>query len=171
MLLCLVGEGGAPSQGGGYPAQLLMVGYPIPGWGGVPQPGLDGLGVPHLRPAQDTPPMPGMGYPPNLGWGTPPPSRPGWGTPPLHPPQIWDGVPPSHLPDLDRVTPPDLDKVTPPPTWDGVPPPWNVNRHTPVKTVPSLVLRTRAVITGFTRIAWLISKYTKMQFRLFPTQI
>ena len=62
-----------------------------------------------------------------------------WGTPPNHPPsrhgvppiQTWDGVPLTIQ------------------TWDGVPPPasQNVNRQTPVKTVPSLVLHTRAVIT------------------------
>ena len=42
----------------------------------------------------------------------------------------------------------------PPPiwTWDGVPPPpRNVNRQTPVKTVTSLVLRTRAVKYGHRR--------------------
>ena len=47
---------------------------------------------------------------PDLGWGIPPPG------------QTWDGVPPP-----------------PGQTWDGVlfPPPRNVNRQTPVKTVPS----------------------------------
>ena len=82
-------------------------------------------GVPRVPPHHPdlarVPPTPGMGYlPPSRpvrgtpphprpGMGYPTPSsRPGWGTPP--PTQTWDGVPP---------------------------PPTNVNRQTPVKTVPS----------------------------------
>ena len=66
---------------------------------------------------------PGDGVPPIQGWGTPPsktgsglpPSKAGLGTPP-HPRLSQD--PPTH-PRLVRV------------------PPRNVNRQTPVKTVPS----------------------------------
>ena len=63
---------------------------------------------------------PGVGYPPPAGWGTFT-----W---------TWMGYPPLNL-DLGLVP---LDQL------DGVPP-RNVNRQAPVKTVPFLVLRTRAV--------------------------
>ena len=125
-------------------------GYPIQSWWGG--------GYPiqyNIRPGMGYPHHPDLaGYPPpsRPGWGPPPPppSRPGWGTSP--PPRTLDGVPPSrpgwgtpHHLDLDGVTPPhhpDLDAVPPPPhhtDLDAVPPPpsTNVNRQTPVKTVPS----------------------------------
>ena len=90
----------------------------------IPGGGLPGDGVPPLR--RWGTPCPRLGYPPIQGWiGTPsnprlgyppemgyPPIQ-GWGTPPV---QGWIGTPP---PRLDRV------------------PPRNVNRQTPVKTVPS----------------------------------
>ena len=158
--------GSTPSKSRGYPCQILMVGgtsfqvrgYPTQVRGTPNHPDLarGTPPVPHYNqdlvivPPQDGvpptiktwlgyPPTPRMGYPPpsRPGWGTPrpemgypPPSRPGWGTP-----QTWDVVLPHH-PDLDGVHPQ---------TWDGVLP-RNVNRQTPVKTVPSLVLRTRAVM-------------------------
>ena len=94
-------------------------------------------GVPHLRSGylRWGTPWPGMGYPPDLGWGTSP--------------QTWDGVPPGprigYPPTWDGV-PPDLRWGTPLQTWDGVPPPqvWT-DTQTRVKTLPSLILRTRAV--------------------------
>ena len=76
-----------------------------------------------------------MGYPgPDLGRGTPcldlgrstPPSRPGKG-----------GMPPPIGKDGDTSCQPD----------GGTAPPRNVNRQTPVKTVPSLILGMWAVIT------------------------
>ena len=66
------------------------------------------------------PVMDGGGVPhPDLGWvpSPPPQSRPGMGYP-----------------------------LPPPAGWGTPPPPRNVYRHTPAKTVPSLVLRTRAVM-------------------------
>ena len=81
------------------------------------------------------------------GGGTP--SSPGY--PPV---QTWDGVPsPLHGPgtgyphlDLGWGTA-HLDLVWGTPCQPHGVPPWNVNRQTSVKTVPSLVLRTRAVTT------------------------
>ena len=54
-------------------------------------------------------------------------------------------------PDLRGVPHPDLRRGTPPPvSWMGYPPyldlGWGTDRQTPVKTVLSLVLRTRAII-------------------------
>ena len=66
---CIDG-GGTPSQGGGYPGQVLM-------WG-----------VPQVPPRDGIPP--GMGYP--IQDGVPPSSRPSWGTPPTI--QTWMGYPP-----------------------------------------------------------------------------
>ena len=129
---------------------------------------------PPSRPGWGT--LPWNGVPPTIQtiktWlGYPLPSRPGQGTPP---PQTWDGVPPP-TPDLRWGTPhhPDLDGVPPQPqTWDGVPPtiqtwmgypprpPRNVNRQTPVKTVPSLVLRTRAAKMFFYETTLIRKKQT-----------
>ena len=86
-----------------------------------------------------------LGYPPPFpGMGYPPPSRPWWGVPQVTPP---------HHPDMAGVPPPHpRDGVPPPPSrhgW-GNPHPrpgmgyWQV-WQTRVKTLPSLVLRTRAV--------------------------
>ena len=64
------------------------------------------------------PPRPEMGYPPNQTWdGVTLPARPGMGYP--SPSQSWDGVPPLTIQ-----------------TWMGCLP-QDVNRQTPVKTVPS----------------------------------
>ena len=96
------------SIGGGYPE------YPPQTWDGVPPQTWDGVT-----------PGPEMGYPPTLTWDGVPPTL------------TWDGVPP--LPGPEMGYPPTQ-------TWDGVPPlprpemgypPRNVNRQTPVKTVPS----------------------------------
>ena len=86
------------------------------------------LGPPHL----DLGPLPdlGPGTPPNLRLGTPPP---GPGTPPLPPTWTWTWDPPPG----PGIPLPGPGPRTPPPwtwTWD---PPRNVNRQTPVKTVPS----------------------------------
>ena len=99
-----------------------------------------GWGTPHLDLGWGTPsagwdtnlPGPGMGYPSpgHLQW-VPPHLDLGWGTP-----ISWMGYPLLHL---------DLGWGTPLVGWMGYPPPRNVKRQTPVKTVPSLVLRTRAV--------------------------
>ena len=86
-----------------------------------------------------TPPTSWMGYPPVQTWewgtphqldGVPPPSRPGNGVTPLSagwgtPPHQLDGVPPAQ-------------------TWDRVPPPPEMVDK--VKTLPSVILRMRAVI-------------------------
>ena len=144
---------GVPHPSRGYPSQVLMVGmgvphptsrgYPIPGRG-VPQPGLDG-GIPSQV----------LGGYPIPGWGYPmyPHHQDLDGVPPTI--KTWLGYsPPPHHPGLTGVpTTPDLRWGTPPPTiqtWMGypTPSPRNVNRQTPVKTVPSLVLRTRAVNTN-----------------------
>ena len=85
-----------------------------------------------------------LGYPPPQEWGTHPniqtwmgylPSKE-WGTPTIQtclgyppPPQTWDGVPPN--PDMGWDAPP----IHPDLQWGT--PPTNVNRQTPVKTVPS----------------------------------
>ena len=71
---------------------------------------------------------------PDLERGTPSVKTWEWGIPIL----TLDGVTPSPHPDLGNLVPPVL-------TWGGVPPLASVNRQTPVKTVPSLVLRTRAL--------------------------
>ena len=67
------------------------------------------------------------------------PSRPGWGVYPggVPPSQTWDGVPPP-----SQI----WDGVPPSQTWDGIPPQqvWT-DTQTRVKTLPSLVLRTRAL--------------------------
>ena len=61
-----------------------MGGYPIPGVGGVPQLGLDGGGVPHLRSGVGGYPIPGLdggGGTLSLGWGVPWPGLDGGGYP------------------------------------------------------------------------------------------
>ena len=104
-----------------------------------------GMGYP---PCQDlglgTPSRPRMGYPPDLGWGTPPPLDLGWGTPQPelgYPPQPEMG----YLPRPEMGYPPDLGQGTPYPDLRWVPPPqvWT-DTQTRVKTLSSLVLRTRA---------------------------
>ena len=119
------GGGGYPIWRGGTPARSWW-------WGGLPHPGEVTparswwWGVPHPRFGVSHPRV--GEYPSQVlmvggTLGTPrnavppPPSRPGWGTP---------------SPTIQ--------------TWMGYPPPRNVNRQTPVKTVPSPVLRTRAII-------------------------
>ena len=125
MLICL---GGVPClMSGGYP-------IPCPGGGGVPCPRSRGVPCPRsgggvtLSQVQGGYPMPGQGYPIQtwLG-GVPqvPPSGPdlGWCTPPG---QTWDGVPS-------------------PWTWLGYPPPPRCELTNKLKTVPSPILRMRAV--------------------------
>ena len=112
-----MGEG----QGaGGTPSSLGQGGYP-----GV---------LPHLDLGWGTPPT-WDGVPP-ISWMGYPLTGPGMGYPPAW---AWDGVPPMSW----------MGYPPPPGPGTGVPP-WsavnNVNRQTPVKTVPSLVLRTRAVM-------------------------
>ena len=114
---------------GGYLIQSWMGGTPSWTWDGVPH--ISWMGYPHLDLEWGTPlPGPGMGYPrPSQLDGVPPT----W---------TWDGVPPSagwSTPFLN------LGWGYPPCWLDGVPPPQNVDRQTPVKTVPSLVFRTQAV--------------------------
>ena len=100
-----------------------------PSLGGVPQVGAPLLGGGTLG-------GPPLGYPPWLDGvppsqldGVPPPGQLD-GVPPL---VSWMGYPPGQL---DGVPPHQLDGVPPPGQLDGVPP-LNVNRHTPMKTVPS----------------------------------
>ena len=131
-------RGGTPSHVLGGTLSHVQGGYPIPclrgtlpmGW--VPCPMSGGYPVPYLggTPSQvqgypisgpgGTPARPGMGYPPGQTWdGVPPPG------------QIWDAAPPL-WPDLGWGTP------LPSRPGRGIPlPPRNVNRQTPVKTVPS----------------------------------
>ena len=122
-------SGGVPQSQvwGGTPSQVR--GEPIPGLGDTPsRPGQgEGctLGTSLLRPGMEYPlPGPGMGYPPylDLGWGTPPT----W---------TWDVVPP--LPRPEMGTPHLVLR------W-GIPsPPEMVDK---VKTLPSVILRMRAVM-------------------------
>ena len=118
---------GTPSHGG-YPVPCPWVphpmsrgwGYPISCPGGFP-------GVPPGPEMEYPPTRPGMGYstPLDHGWGTPWPDL-GWVTPRARPGM---GYPPH--PDLGWGTPPLPSR----PGWGT--PPRNVNRQTPVKTVPS----------------------------------
>ena len=77
--------GEIPHPGGGYPSQVLMVGYPIQSQV-PPRLGLDGgEGVPGVPPTIKTwwgTPPPWDGVPPRPGMGYPQPSRPDWGNPP-----------------------------------------------------------------------------------------
>ena len=122
------GRGGTPSQVSGVP-HPRSGGYPIPGLGGTlsqvwgyPIQTWFG-GVPHNDLVQGGS-RPGMGYPP---------ARPGIGYPPS---QTWDGVTPSQ-PDLGWGT-------APPPRPDLGTPPW-CGLTNKLKTVPSPILRMRAV--------------------------
>ena len=155
MLLCFL-----TGRGGGVPHPVLngVGGYPIHFWTGVPHPVLDGE-YPHLDLGWGTPPVSWMGYPQT--WDGVPPQSAGLNTPPrpidwigtptlgqgtpLLPPVGWMGYPPPHL-NLGQGTPPclDLGWGTPLSAGWGTPS-RNVDRQTPVKIVPSLVLRTRAV--------------------------
>ena len=132
----LTWTGGTPLPGPGKGVPPPGPGKGVsPTWtweGGNPLPGL-GRGYP--------PPGPGKGIPPTWTWegGTPPTWTWAGGTPPAwtweggNPPAwTWKGVPPPRPGEGD----------TPPSPH----PPTDVNRQMPVKTVSSLVLRTRAVI-------------------------
>ena len=114
-----MGRGVSPSRReGGYPIQSCDLG-----------------GVPH-------PVSMGRGTPPCQDWkGVPLPieTRDGGN----HPLLIWDRGNPSIL-TWDRVPPPphpDLGREYPSISWMGHPPPTPKCKKTPVKTVPSLVLR------------------------------
>ena len=148
-------------MGEGYPIQSWTGGTPSsPGWGCTPSSSGSG-GTPHPDLGWGTHTWTWDGVPPclDLGWGIPlpgsgmeyPPGRDG--VPTI---LTWDGV----LPYLDLgwdIPPPSAGwgnplpgpamGYPPPSQMDEVssPLPRNVNRQTPVKTVPSLVLRTRAV--------------------------
>ena len=123
------GPGGTPSQ--------VQGGYSIPGPGGTPSQVQGGTpsqvqGVPHPRSGVGWGyPIPGPGGYPVPGWGYPPPPYLdlGWDTPL---PRPGMGYPPY-------------------PAWDGVPPPEMVDK---VKTLPSVILRMRAVIIFFLKTAW-----------------
>ena len=136
-------EGGCPlsrSGRGGTPSQVKM-GVPLSGQDGwVPPLSLDGWGVP---------PSGRMGVLPHQeGWGTPH-LGPGQGTPPppsgtwlWYPPPVW-GTP------LSETR-----------TWLGYPPPMWTDTQTGVKTLPSLVTRTRAVMNiTFPRTSYAVGKY------------
>ena len=101
----------------------------------------------------------------SLYWDWVPPAK-NLGTPPKNlrpgtPPKIWDlGPPPKHL--RPGTPPGNLRPGTPPKseTWDppsyldldlGPPPKVWTDTQTGVKTLPSLVLRTRAVITSLSQ--------------------
>ena len=128
------------------------------------------------------PPRPGVPPPVRVppGQGTPPARvPPGQGTPqPWYPPS--QGTPPARVPPLVRVPPqpgyPPSQGTPPGWTWQGTPPaaPWHSGKcckalwdtgtppcgqtegQTRVKTLPSLVLRTRAVINlwNYTFQSW-----------------
>ena len=123
------------SQVGGGVVCPRSGGYPIPGQGGTPSQVQGGT---LSQVWGGTCPRSG-GYPvpvppcPDLGWGTPL-ARPGIGYSPLARPGM--GSPPR--PDLGWGTPPRPDWGTPPPTRCGL-----TNK---LKTVPSPILRMRAVI-------------------------
>ena len=137
------------SDGRGYPIQFWWGGTPIQSrWWLVPHPVLMGEWVPPMSPDGGTP-ISWMGYPYWPDWGTPP--LVGWGNPIS---QI------GYTQFARWGTPCWLDEGTPLAGWgtpstgwvlapthllDGVPPTRNVNRQTPVKTIPSLVLRARTV--------------------------
>ena len=100
----------------------------------VPHAVLDGGWVPPTGPGKGVPPYLdlGRGYPHlDLGRGYPHPHLDLGRGYPLHPTWTWE-----RYPCLDMGS------------WYTPPPPADLNRQTPVKTVPSLVLRTRAVIKG-----------------------
>ena len=127
-------QGGTPSQvQGGTPSQV-QGGTPSQVWG-VPHPDLV-RGYPILTWLGGTPSWPGQGVPqsprPDLGWVPPPPCLDlGWGTPLARPEmgyspgQTWDGVPPL---DVTGVLPP------------------RCGLTNKLKTVPSIILRMRAVM-------------------------
>ena len=104
--------------GMGVPHPVMVGGYPIQPWWGVPHPVM--MVVPHPVMVEGIPSSHGGGggVPhPVMVSGYPPPSRPGWGTSPI---QTWQGYPP---------TPPTIQ------TWPGYPPPSN---HQDLAGVPSL---------------------------------
>ena len=142
------GGEGYPIQSwwGGVPHPDLARGYPrypptiqtwlgvtqvpptIQTWPGYPPPSRSGQGTPHHPDMAGIPPptiktWPGYPLPSRPGWGTLSPSRPGWGTLPPHP---------------------DLTGYPPPPRSRG-------GLTKKLKTVPSPILRMRAVITLTTK--------------------
>ena len=153
--------------GGGVPHPVMVGGTPSShdgeGYSEYPPPSRPGWGTPHHPDLARVPPIQTwLGYLPNHpdlvwvpplpsrpGWGTPPLSRAGWGTPPY--PDLA-GVPPNH-PDLVGVpAPPPTSRPgrgTPHPptiqTWLGYPPPSRGELTNKLKTVPSPILRMRAV--------------------------
>ena len=143
---------GVPPSWMGYPLHLDL-GWGIPqsavwgtphldlGWG---SPLSAGWGTP-IWTGDRVPPLAGWGTPLDLGWGTPLPG-PGMGYSPG-----WMGY---LLPGPGMGYPPGWMGVPLAWTWDGVTPPRNVDRQTPAKTVPSLVLRTRAVMKVKTVMKW-----------------
>ena len=100
---------------------------PRPGSGGYPIPGPGG--VPHPRSWGGTPSQVQGGTHPRSGEERVPPPDPGY-----PPSQTWDGAPPSQT--WDGVPPLDL---------TGVPPPQSCELTNKLKTVPSPILRMRAV--------------------------
>ena len=124
------GVGGTPGGHPPYPGRVP------PLWGG----GVPWAGAPLLEGCTPGRHPPAGGYP---GWV--PPAR---GVHQAGPPTwTWMGYPP-HL-DLDGVPPlPGPGWGTPPTwTWNGVPPPPRCELTHRLKTLPSLVLRTRSVTT------------------------
>ena len=141
-------DGGVPTlSGGGLPT--------FPGGGYLPQAGGTYLpgGIRTL--GRGVPTFPSGGVP-TLGWGTYQgryPPRPDLGRQALPHPDLRVGNPYQGRypprPDLGRqaLPHPDLRVGNLPTTQKVGTPPLDVDRQTPVKTVPSLVLRTRAVIS------------------------
>ena len=124
--------GGTPSHVRGVPCPRSG-GVPCPRSGGVPHPRSGGVPHPGL--------VRGRGYP-ILTWsggvlGTPPSQI--WDGVPLPPSQTWDGIPP---PPPAR---PGMGYSPPRPDW-GTPPPPRCELTNKLKTVPSPILRMRAVI-------------------------
>ena len=105
--------------------------YTVQAGGGTPFPGLDG-GYPLPRSGRG-------GGTPFWWWGGG--VIPWDGDTPI---QTWEGVPPSG-PGKGYPPPGPAKGVTPLSARWGYPPPRNVDRQTPVKTIPSLILRKRAV--------------------------
>ena len=151
------GEGGYPSSHErGVPHPVMVGGVPHPvivggGTWGIPHhPDLAG-GYPWYPPSTS---QTWLGYPPHHpdlaggvpprgarpGQGTPPPSRPGWGTPPHHPDLAGIPLPPSCRPGWG--TPPQPSR----PGWGTPPLQSRCELTNKLKTVPSPILRMRAVI-------------------------
>ena len=110
-------------------------------------------------PGYPPPPRHGWGSPPPQGWSTPqnpdlarvsPPCRPYWGTLPHHPDLAGVPPPPPTIQTWPGYTPPSIPgQGTPSPRPGiGYPPQVWTDIQTRVKTLPSLVLSTWAVIKG-----------------------